>query len=592
MLQFFKYVFATIVGLFLFCLLGIFLFAGIAAAFSSGDSKTAIDDNTILKLNLNREIKDNLPPDDSPFKNFQNAFGGSQPEAVGLVQLKKALANAKADSKIKGIYLEANSPVAGYASIEEVRNALIDFKKSGKFIYAYGEYYMEKGYYLSSIADKIYLNPAGLIDFNGLSAEYTFFKGTLDKLEIKPVIFKVGDYKSAVEPFLLEKMSAPSREQTTSFLGSINDFVFKNIADSRSLRPSDVKQIADSLTAFKPKGALQSKLVTDLGYYSDVENAMKKILKTDDDKKIKFTNVTNYLKADIPLKEKTNSNKIAVLSSEGEITSGKGSNEIIGSDKFVEELRKLRVDKKVKAIVLRINSPGGSSLASDIMWNEVELTKKVKPVIASFSDYAASGGYYMGMGADAIVAQPTTITGSIGIFMMLFNAQDFMKNKLGITTDNVSTNAHSDFPSVTRALTPFENNILQSSVNQGYEMFTSKAAQGRKMPIEKLKSIASGRVWTGLQAKENGLIDELGGIDVAIKLAAKKAKLKEGDYSVKYAQNRKSFMEEIFESGNEEAESKFLTKQFGQIAPLYKKMQTFTKMEGMQARMEYELELR
>ena len=248
MLQFFKYVFATIIGVSLFVIFAIFVLAGIGVVMSTGESKLTVEDNTVLKLNLNREIKDNLPVDDSPFKNIENVFGGSQPEAVGLVQLKKALENAKIDSKIKGVYLEANNPQAGYASIEEIRNALIDFKKSGKFVFSYGEYYMEKGYYLSSIADKIYLNPAGIIDFNGLSAEYTFFRGTLDKLEIKPVIFKVGDYKSAVEPYLLDKMSAPSKEQTISFLGSVNDFVFNNIAKARGLQlcfpiqPAGLKQ--------------------------------------------------------------------------------------------------------------------------------------------------------------------------------------------------------------------------------------------------------------------------------------------------------------------------------------------------------------
>ena len=591
MLQFFKYVLATIVGLFLFLFLGLFLLMGIGAAMSSGD-KSSIAENTILKMNLNREIKDNVPADDSPFKSFENAFGGGQPEAVGIVQIKRALENAKVDPKIKGIYLEANNPQVGYANLEEIRDVLIDFKKSKKFIYAYGEYYMEKGYYLASVADKIYLNPAGMIDFNGLSAEYTFFKGSLDKLEIKPVIFKVGDFKSAVEPFLLDKMSEPNKIQSASFLGSINDFVFQKIAEARGITIADVKNTADSLTAFKSKGALKSKLITDLGYYTDVENAIKKTANIKSDTKIKFTTITNYLKSALPITEKYNKNKIAVLSSEGEITSGKGSNDIIGSDKFVEELRKLRDDKNVKAVVLRINSPGGSSLASDIMWNEVQQTKKVKPVIASFADYAASGGYYMGMGADAIVAQPTTITGSIGIFMILFNAHDFMKNKLGITTDEVSTNAHSTFPSVTNEMSDFEKNILQNSTNEGYETFTSKAAEGRKMPIEKLKSIASGRVWSGVQAKQNGLIDDIGGLDKAIEIAAKKAKLKTGDYSVKYAYNKKNTFEQIFESETEEAETKLVSKYFGKIASQFQKMQSFTKMEGLQARMEYGLELK
>jgi protease IV len=592
MLQFFKYVLATLVGLFLFIFLFFIMIIGIGAAFSSGDSVASIEENTVLKLNLNRQITDNQPSDDSPFKGFESIFNNNQPEAAGIVQIKKALANAKVDSKIKGIYLEATMPQAGYANLEEIREALIDFKKSGKFIYAYGEYFVEKGYYLASVSDKIYLNPAGIMDFNGLSADYTFFKGTLDKLEIKPLIYKVGTFKSAVEPFLMDKMSEPNKLQTISFLGSVNNHIFTKIAESRGLTVEQVHQTADSLSAFKAKGALASKLITNLGYYTDIEAAIKNKINIKAEEKIKFTNITNYLKAKLPIEEKYQKDKIAVLSSEGEINSGKGSNQMIGSDTFVEEITKLRNDKNVKAVVLRINSPGGSALASDVMWNEVQQTRKVKPVIASFADYAASGGYYMGMGADAIVAQPTTITGSIGIFMILFNSENFLKNKLGITTDQVGTNANSDFPSVTRQPTAFENQVLQNSVNEGYETFTSKAADGRKMSIEKLKSIAEGRVWSGQQAKDNGLIDELGGLDKAIKLAAKKAKLKDGQYGVKYADNKKSAFEELFSMNSDEAESNAMANIFGKYAKYIKKASQFAKMEGTMARMEFDMELK
>lgn len=591
MLQFFKYVLATIVGIFLFFIVGLFLLAGIGAAFS-GDEKTKISDNSILKLNLNREIKDYVPKDNDPFSSLDKAFGNGSPDPLGLVQLQKALANAKVDPKIKGIYLEAQSPVSGYANLEEVRNALIDFKKSGKFIYAYGEYMLEKGYYVSSVADKIYLNPAGLMDFNGLSADYTFFKGSLDKLEIKPVIFKVGTYKSAVEPFLLDKMSPASREQSASFLGSINNFIFDKIATARGISIDQVKRTADSLTAFEPKGALESKLVTNLGYYTDIEAAMKSKLGLKADEKLKFVNVSGYINSKLPLDEKYNSNKIAVLSSYGEITSGEGSEETIGSDKFVEDLRKLREDKKVKAVVLRINSPGGSAMASDIMWNEIQQTRKAKPVVASYADVAASGGYYMGMGTDAIVAQPTTITGSIGIFMMLFNVENFLKNKLGITSDYVGTNANSDFPALNREMSDFEKNVLQNSTNQGYEEFTSKAAEGRKMPLGKLKSLAEGRVWSGLQAKENGLIDQLGGLQDAIKLAAQKAKLKEGDYAVRYEYSKKKWYESLMDSNDGETDSKIINKLFGKGAGLVKQYQAFMRMNGLQARLEYNIDLK
>jgi protease IV len=592
MLQFFKYVLATIVGLFLFMFLGFILLLGIGAAIGSGDNKTSVEKNSILKLNLNRQVKDYVPKNDDPLDNLSNVFGSSTPDAIGIVQIQKALANAKIDPNIVGIYLEASSPIAGYANLEEIRNVLIDFKKSGKFIYSYSEYYGEKGYYLASVADKIYLNPAGLMDFNGLSAEYSFFKGSLDKLEIKPVIFKVGTYKSAVEPFLLDKMSPASREQSSSFLNSINDHIFQKIATARGLTVAQIKNTADSLLAFEADGALKAKLVTNLGYYTDIEADMLKKAGKNPDQDLEMINLSKYLDSELPLKEKYNATKIAVLSSYGEIGSGKGTDETIGSDKFVEDLRKLRKDSKVKAIVLRINSPGGSALASDVMWNEIIKTRKQKPVIASYADVAASGGYYMGMATDAIVAQPTTITGSIGIFMMLFNAENFLKNKLGITNDYVGTNAHSEFPSVTHEMSDFEKQVLQNSTNQGYQEFTSKAAQGRKMPLAKLQSLAEGRVWSGVQAKNNGLVDQLGGLQDAIKLAATKAKLKEGNYALRYEYSRKKWYETLMGT-DEDVESKLLSKILGSnYFGWLKSYQKFTKMEGLQARLEYDIQLK
>jgi protease IV len=596
MLQFFKYVLATIVGLFLFIILGIFLLAGIGAAIG-GDSKSTVEENTILKLNLNRSIKDYVPKDDDPLSNLVGSFGDTAPEPVGIVQIQKALANAKVDPNIKGIYLEATMPDAGYANLEEVRNALIDFKKSGKFLYTYGDFFIEKGYYLASVADKIYLNPAGLMDFNGLSAEYTFFKGALDKLEIKPVIFKVGTYKSAVEPFLLDKMSDASRQQSVSFLNSINDHVFQKIAAVRGLNVQQLHNTTDSLKAWEPEGALAAKLITNVGYYSELEATMQQKTSKKADEKLEFVSLSKYLDSKLPLTDKYNASKIAVLTSTGEINTGQGSNETIGSDKFVENLRKLRNDDKVKAIVLRINSPGGSALASDIMWNEIQLARKQKPVVASYADVAASGGYYMGMGTDAIVAQPTTITGSIGIFMMLFNFENFLKNKLGITTDYVGTNAHSEFPSVSHQMSAFENEVLQKSTNQGYEEFTSKAAKGRKMPIEKLKSLAEGRVWSGTQAKQNGLVDQLGGLADAIKLAAQKAKLKEGNYAVRYEYSKKKWYETFFGSNTddeaeEKLQTKLLTQLLGKHSKLYTQYRNFIQHEGKVARLEYDIELK
>jgi protease IV len=580
MLQFLKYVLATIVGLLLFAVISVFILIGIGAAMGSSSEEVSLKDNSVLKLDFNRPIVENATDDENPFKSFGGPFAEGA-DNLGLVQIRDGLKRAAADSHIKGIYLQANYPQAGYSSLEEIRNALLEFKKSGKFIYSYGEMFSEKGYYLSSVSDKIYLNPSGGMDFNGISAEVSFFKGALDKLDIKPVVFRVGEFKSAVEPYLRENMSDANKAQYASLLGSLNNHIFEQIAKSRNIQVADLKNIADNLVAYKPQGALGSKLVTNVGYYDEFESDLKKTLKRDADDKIEFVGLTKFLKAESAIPYNDSNNKIAVIVGEGAIVGSKADKGNIGSDDWVAELKKAREDKKVKAIVLRIDSPGGSALASDVMWREVELTKKVKPVVASMGDYAASGGYYMAMGAETIVAQPTTITGSIGIFAQFFNFENFLKNKLGITHDRVNTNAHSDFPTVTREMDEFEKAWFQKSIENGYETFTTKAAKGRNMSVEKLKSLAGGRVWSGIEAKQNGLVDELGGLEDAVKIAAKKAKLKEGDYKTRFYPQPKNFIEEFLEKKGDEAEAKLLQSQFGDLAPYVKQLKDLKAREGV-----------
>eukprot|EP00388_Colpodella_angusta_P005030 GDKJ01015885.1.p1 GENE.GDKJ01015885.1~~GDKJ01015885.1.p1 ORF type:complete len:592 (-),score=135.55 GDKJ01015885.1:1276-3051(-) len=580
MLQFLKYVLATIVGLIVFSIVSFILVIGIAAAVGASQEDITLKDNSVLKLDLNHAIEENVSDEENPFKDLGGPFMDNN-ESIGMVQIREALKRAAADSHIKGIYLQAHYPQAGYAQLEEIRNALLAFKKSGKFIYSYGESFTEKGYYVSSVSDKIYLNPAGGMDFNGISAEVSFYKGALDKLDIKPVVFRVGEYKSAVEPYLRENMSDANKAQYSSLLNSINDHIFGQIAASRDITVAELKKVADELIAYKPKGALAAKLVTDVGYYDEFEADFKKKLKKESEDKIDFVSLSKFLKAESAIPFNDTQNKIAVVVGEGAIIGSKADKGNIGSDDWVAELRKARDDKKVKAIVLRIDSPGGSSLASDVMWREVELARKVKPVIASMADYAASGGYYMAMAADTIVAEPTTITGSIGIFAQFFNFENFLKNKLGITNDRVNTNAHSDFPTVTREMTDFEKDWFQRSVDAGYETFTSKAAKGRKMSIEKLKSLAGGHVWSGIEAKSNGLVDVLGGLEDAIKIAAKKAKLKEGDYKAKFYPQPKSFFEEIFDKKEDAVQAKIMKAQFGELAPYVKQIQDLKAREGL-----------
>jgi protease-4 len=587
MRQFLKYVLATIVGLLLFSFVGFLILIGIGAAFSSSDSKPSVSANSVLKIDLDKPIEERSS--ENPFDGFGPVQGTG--DAIGLVELKKTLKEAKEDDNIKGIYLQTESPMAGWASLEEVRNALIDFKQSKKFVYAYAEGMTEKGYYLASVADKIYLNPAGELEWNGLNAELSFFKGTLDKLGLKPEIFKVGEFKSAVEPFVRENMSDPNRLQVTSFLNSINDHMLVRVAQSRGLRVDSLKRYADNLTIQKPEDALRTKLVTNIGYQDELESVIRKQLGVEEKKKINYVTLSKYTKSGKDNAEGSGSDRIAVIIASGDIVSGKSGDSNIGSETIAEEIRKARLDDKVKAIVLRVNSGGGSALASDVMYREVELAKKAKPVIGSMSDYAASGGYYMLMGCNKIVAQPNTITGSIGVFSLLFNTETFFKDKLGVTYDRVKTNTNADFPTATHEMTPFQKQAMQRATERIYAQFTGKAAAGRKLPVDSIRAIAGGRVWTGSQGKAIGLVDQLGGLDEAIKLAAQSAKLKEGDYKLKYQPRKKEFFEQLMSSFSGDEESR-IQAQLGELAPYVKYLKKLKTMEGIQMRMPFEIEIR
>jgi protease-4 len=587
MWQFVKYSLATVVGLFLFAIVSLVLLAGVGAAIGSSDEEFDLKDNSVLKLDLNRPIVENASTEDNPFAALTDIYF-APPENLGLIQVLSALERAKVDPKIKGIYLDASFPIAGYAQLSEIREAIQKFQKSGKFVYAYANSYTEKGYYISSVADKTYLNPNGLLDFNGISVQYTFYKKALDKLDIEPLVFRVGTYKSAVEPFIREDMSEENKAQTSSFLQSINTYVFDKIARSKNIPVRKLDQIADSLQAFEPSNAEKLGMVKQ-GYWDEFEALLMKA--SGEKEKVKYVSLNHYLQAKNPIDEVEGKDRIAVLVAEGEISGTRASEGNIGSDDFVKELKKLRESKSVKAIVLRIDSPGGSSLASDIMWREIELTKKVKPIISSMSNYAASGGYYMAMGTDVIVAQPTTITGSIGIFAAWFNVDNFLKNTLGITQDHVNTHANSNFMNSAGALTDFQKSVVQNSVNKGYLSFTTKAAAGRKMTLQRLQSLAGGRVWTGAQAKQVGLVDELGGLDKAIEIAAAKVKLKPGTYKVSVYPKAKSFVDELLNSATSETSlsERLLAKNIPWASSVLE-VNRWKKREGFLAMMPYLME--
>jgi protease-4 len=587
MWKFIKQILAVFIALILFFVFMIFLLVGIGSAASQADKVVMTEDNSILKFTFDKPILE---------KEVENPFAelglpmASDKGGDGLIEIKRAILNAKKDPKIKGIYINASSLQAGSAMVEEIRSALLDFKTSKKFIYAYSETYSESAYYLASVADRIFLNPVGLMELNGMSSQHLFLKGTLDKLEIQPQIFRVGTYKSAIEPLILDKMSDANRKQTLSFINSMNDYHMSQVSKSRNIPLKRMQTIQDSMLVHNPQDALRLKVVTDLGYYDQVISALKIKLGIEQSEKLNFISYGRYKNSEVEEDENKSTNRIAVIVAEGDISSGKSTDGTIGSDDMADEIRKARLDDKVKAIVLRINSPGGSALASDIMWREVVLAKKVKPVIASMSDVAASGGYYLAMGCSKIVAQPNSITGSIGVFGVLFNIKNFLKNKLGVSVDGVKTGLFSDVGTATREATPYEKKVIQNEVEMIYMDFVTKAAEGRKMSYDSLESLASGRVWSGIEAKQNGLVDELGGMDKAIAIAAKSAKLGK-DYNVDYYPIEKSFFEKILSDFQTDTKMRMMKAELGDYFGIYSQVSKLKRYQGIQARLPFEIVL-
>jgi len=589
MKEFFKFVFASMLGFILsFFVVFILLVALIAAMVSSAGSegKVSATSNSIMHISLDYPIKERA--DKNPFSEF-NLMGFENNKRIGLNEILLNLEEAKKDDHIKGIYLNVSSLEAGFATIEEIRNALIDFKKSGKFILAYSEVYTQGAYYLASVADKVYLNPEGMIDFRGLSSELMFFKGSLDKLEIEAQIIKVGTYKSAVEPFILDKMSEPNRQQVNSFLGSMYDHFLSEISKSRKIPKNTLFSLADSAKVRNPKDALVFKMIDGLKYKDEVLDELKSRTGIDKKKDLKSVSIEEYNPAPSET-ESSSSDRIAIIYANGEIISGEGNDESIGSERISRAIRKARIDKKVKAIVLRVNSPGGSALASDVIWREMILAKKAKPVIVSMGDVAASGGYYIACAADSIFAQPNTITGSIGVFGIIPNMQNFFKNKMGITFDGVKTGKFADLGTVSRPLTDAEKMIFQQEVNRVYSTFTQKVADGRKKSRNYIDSIGQGRVWSGTEALQNGLVDRLGNIDAAIASAAKKAKIT--DFKLVSYPDQVDPLKSLFEHTSDKIKIYFIKRELGNQFMYYEQMQSAINLTGVQARIPYNIQVK
>ncbi|WP_242916894.1 signal peptide peptidase SppA [Pontibacter liquoris] len=586
MLKFLKYVLATIVGLLIFVFIGVLLLIGFAASTASND-EIQITKGSILELKLDNPISERDPQ--NPLAELGFSFG-SFSSTDGLDQIKAAIRKAKTDDNIEGIFLNMGYVEAGMGKMEEIRNELINFKKSGKFIVSYGDMTTEKGYYLASVADRIYLNPLGALEFNGMSSEVYFYKNLLDKLGIKAQIFKVGTYKSAVEPFFLDKISAPNREQLNAFLNAINNYQLQNIAKSRGKTFAEMKNISDNMLVRNAEDARKYGLITNIGYYDEAVDYMKQKAGLKEADKLELVQLSKYKKVKDSAETNSSENRIAVIYAEGDIVDGQGDEDNIGSKRFSEALRQARMDEKVKAVVLRISSPGGSALASDVIWREIQLTRKEKPVIASMSDVAASGGYYIAMGCDTIVAHPNTITGSIGVFGVVPDIQGFLNNKLGVTVDHVSTGKFSDMPTITRPMTEEEQQIMQNQINQIYETFTGKAAKGRHMTQDHLKTLASGRVWSGVEAKERNLVDTFGGLEKAIAIAAAKAGVQD-DYRLLDLPRRKSFLDDLFGDMGSQVKEQAVKAEVGELYPYYKLYKKVETLQGIQTRLPYELDV-
>jgi protease IV len=584
MREFFKYLFASMLGFFLsIVIVFIICFVVVVGLISSIDSdKTVIvSNNSVLFLNLDQAITERTPK--NPFGNLP-IVGGEEKEAIGLNDFLKALQKAKTDDNIKCIYLNVSSPNAGFATLREVRNALIDFKKSHKKIIAYSEVYTQGAYYLASVADKVYLNPEGALEFKGFSSELTFFKGTLEKVGVEMQVIRVGNYKSAVEPFILDKMSDYNRKQVTAYVGGLYNTFLTDIAQSRNIQKDSLYNIADQYKVQQPQDGVNFKMIDALKYKDQILEELKGLSGRTRGENIRSVSINDYAKNNSDTGE--GKDKVAVIYANGEISGGEGSDNQIGSERISRAIRKARLDDDIKAVVLRVNSPGGSALASDVIWREVVLTRKEKPVIASFGDVAASGGYYIGCAADSIFVQPNTITGSIGVFGIIPNFQNLMTNKLGITFDGVKTGKYADIMATNRPMTAGERFIIQNELNRIYSGFVSRVADGRKKSKAYIDSIGGGHVWIGTDAVQIGLADRIGGFKDAIKAAAKKAKLK--NYKIVEYPDVIDPWKSLMDEGTDRIKTYYTKQELGDNYMLYQQMKKVIASSGIQARMPFE----
>lgn len=581
MKQFLKFTLAAAAGLLLGVFSIIIIFSILAA---SGDSKEVqLDKPHVLRLELNGEIQDRV--EEMAFD--LSEITGQDVNILGLNDILANIKKAKTDENIKGIYIEIGMISAGFATREEIRNALLDFKESGKFITTYSEIYTQGSYYLASVADYICMYPEGGMELRGLNSTIPFFTNALKKMGIEPQVIRHGKFKSAVEPFMLTEMSDENREQIETYMGSIWEHFLKNVASDRKLTRDRLNEMAENLEIQTTEDAVRLGLVDSLFYRDQFQNHLANLMEQENYDDINFISLKKYNKVkNENARDKFKKEKVAVIYAQGEIQSGEGSETVIGSERISKAIRKARKDEKVKAIVLRVNSPGGSALASDVIWREMKLANEEKPVVVSMGDVAASGGYYIACASDKIYASPNTITGSIGVFGIMPNIEELMTDKIGITFDNVKTNKFADLGSVNRPLTQEEYDIIQKGVVDVYNTFTSKVAEGRDMSQENVDDIGQGRVWSGTNAMDINLIDEYGGLEAAVAGAAELAELE--DYRIYELPEQKDPFQELLEQLEEDMQTSWIKYQLGDQYKYYKTIQDIKHLKGVQARMPYQ----
>jgi len=585
MRSFFKIFFATLLALIVVGVLGIVILLGLLGSALSPD-KVVISPNGVLVLETSQELSEQKVS--NPLGMLTRKGDGGTP---GLFDVIRLIDNAAQDDNIKGIYLKTEGNANGFATNQEFRNALTRFKAAGKWIYAYGENMSQQSYFVASAASKVYLHPKGGLDFNGFYSQVTFLKGLLEKLEIQPQIFYDGRFKSATEPLRETEMTPANRIQTNAYLGELYSNFLYNIGQSRKIDTATLHQYANDGAVQSADDAARLKLVDGLRYDDQVMDEIKTRLNLSGTDKVNFVTLSNYQSAN-EHRFRDNDAKIALIYAQGSIVGGDSEKEtLISSDRYIKLIREARQDKDIKAIVFRVNSPGGSALASESIWRELTLAKKDKPVIVSMGDYAASGGYYISCMADSIFAEPNTLTGSIGVFAVIPNLGNFFKNKLGVTFDGVKTAQYADLGTASRPMTDAEKRFIQNGVDTTYSVFKTRVVNGRKLSGAVVDSIAQGRVWSGVQAKELGLVDRIGGIQDAIACAAKMVHA--GSFKVKEYPEPQGGLEKVVRSLGGDMQSSMVKKELGENYNLYEQVKRIKEMNGqVQARIPFDIEIR